>query len=69
MFIIGDAAVEMTQRNKTQWRRPNKQKASFTDHGSKQNRCLQKEYKKPEAMEKVYALKKLEKNHQPTVRH
>lgn len=46
MFILGDAAVEMAQR-------PNKQKASFNDHGSKQNRCLQKEYKKPEAMEEV----------------
>ena len=53
MFILGDAAVEMAQRNKTKSQRPDKQKTSFNDHGSKQNRCLQKEYKKHEAMEKV----------------
>lgn len=53
MFIVGDAAVEMAQRNKRESQRPNKQKTSFNDHGSKQNRCLQKEYKKHEAMEKV----------------
>lgn len=27
MYILGDAAVEMAQRNKTQWRRPDKQKS------------------------------------------
>lgn len=40
-------------RGRSWWNGPKKQETFFNDHGSKQNGCLLKDYKKPEAMEKV----------------